>query len=88
MVESHSSYPSTSFPHLNQFIRKDYPLTTEAIDTWFKRCIADFPQVREYKDGDEAGNVGGHYYIDTQKWLETWFSQFQSSPTSAKEMEQ
>ncbi len=51
----------TQFPHLNPFIREDYPLTTEAIEEWLKRCMADFPNLA---------------VAEFHLWFYKWFSQF------------
>lgn len=67
----------TQFPHLNQFIREDYPTTTEAIDEWFKRMIDDFPTVSQIleerpNDWEWTGSLVGR----RNKWFEKWLSQF------------
>lgn len=59
----------TQFPHLNQFIKEDYPTTTDAVDEWFKRCRVDHPQHNQAWDAGE--------YVDlVDAWFEKWFSQF------------
>ena len=67
----------TRFPHLNPNIREDYPITTDAVDDWFNRCMTDIPvvPVRTLDHKKE--------YWRLSDWLMRWFEQFMEDKQDA-----
>lgn len=70
------SEKETKFPCLNQHIRKDYPVITDAVDDWIKRCMADKPH-RE----DADNKVLHDSSLRIEKWFDKWFGQFKENKT-------
>ncbi len=61
----------TAFPYMNIHIRKDYPITTDAIEDWIKRCMDDWEEPKTVWD----------FYVEYQrllKWRKKWFTQFRN----------
>ena len=95
---NHGSYPKAIFPHLNKFIREDYPDTVEAIENWRKQikevlimmqheCFSGV-HVACHCCSDREGRDGAmRKIIQVLPYWDELMELVQSSPTTARKEE-